>query len=142
MKNRESRFHSQRGQSIVEFALSMTAFVSLMVGAIQLALIGNAALAVSQLAYAGARYAAVNPTYTADQISTYMKGIAPSTINENSGENLNITVEPSTTPRTFGAQVKVSINYSLTNKLFLPHSFLGVTFPTSLNNISAAMMTE
>jgi len=132
----------QSGQSLVEFALSVTALLVLMLASLQLALIGNAALAVSQLAYAGARYAAINPSYNSAAVSTYMLSIAPSTINENSGADLTISVSPASVPRSFGSQLTVSVTYNLTSKLFLPTSFMGISFPTTLSNISNTMLSE
>ena len=51
-----------RGQSYVEFALIASALILLVLGGVQLAMILNAALAVSQYSYAGARYAAIHGT--------------------------------------------------------------------------------
>ncbi len=132
----------QSGQSLVEFAVYLGAFMMLMIGAVQLALIGNAALAVSQLAYAGARYAAVNPSFDSTAITSYVKSIAPTTVNENQGSDLTVSVTPATVPRSFGTQVSVSISYNLNSKLLLPNPFMGITLPTSLSNIANTMMSE
>jgi Flp pilus assembly protein TadG len=132
----------QRGQTLIEFALSLTVFIVLLFGIIQLAIIGNSALAVSQLAYAGVRYAAINPSKSSDLIISYMKSIAPVTIAENNCADLSISLSPSVAPRTFGTTVSVSITYSLSNKLLLPSPFLGISFPTSLTNIQNTMMSE
>jgi len=104
--------------------------------------IGNAALALSQLSYAGARYAAVNPSLTQSAIASYMKSNAAPTINENSGANLTITVSPNTAPRPFGTAVTVSVSYNLQNKLFLPNPFMGISLPTQLSNFTNTMMSE
>lgn len=132
------------GQTLVELAACLTVFVLLLFGVVQAALIANAALAVSQLTYAGARYASVHGVGSAqplDQsaIASYMKSIASPTINENSGNDLTITVSG---PRTFGTPVSVKVTYDLTSKLLVPNPFFGVTLPTSLPNFQTTMMTE
>ena len=130
-----------RGQSIVEFSITLSLAMILLFVTIQFALIGNAALSVTELAYAGARYAAVNPVKSETQVSDYMKSIAAPTINENSGADLTVTLNP-TSGRTFGNPVTVTVVYNLQSKLFLPNPFLGIKFPTSLSGIQTTMMTE
>ena len=127
---------------MVEFAMTLTLAMMVLIVTIQFAIIGDAALAVTQLAYAGARYAAVNPTYNESTIATYMKSIASPAISERDGVNLTVTIAPTTTPRTFGTSVQVSVVYSLQNKLFLPNPFLGISFPTQLSGIQTTMMSE
>ena len=48
-----------RGQSYVEFALVASALILLVLGGVQLAMILNANLSVSQYSYAAARYASI-----------------------------------------------------------------------------------
>jgi Flp pilus assembly protein TadG len=130
-----------RGQAMVEFALiAIVAIIVLVVG-IQFALIGQAALAVSQLSFAGARYASVNTSYTQSQIHDYMVQQGSPTITSNSGADLTITVTRSTNPdgSYFGQPVTVNISYNATNKLILPNPFLGITFPTTLTAQETAM---
>jgi Flp pilus assembly protein TadG len=134
--------NGERAQNLVEFALSLTVFSMLLFGTMQLAVIGNAALALSQLSYAGARYAAVNPSLTQGAIASYMKSNAAPTIRENNGANLTITVSPNTTPRPFGTAVTISVSYNLSSKLFLPNPFMGISFPTTLSNFTNTMMSE
>lgn len=63
---------SPRGQAAVEFALiSVVAMIVLFV-AVQLALIGEDALALGQMNYQGARWAAVNTCATDDEIINYI----------------------------------------------------------------------
>jgi hypothetical protein len=63
---------SPKGQAAVEFALiSVVAMIVLFV-AVQLALIGEDALALGQMNYQGARWAAVNTCATDDQILNYI----------------------------------------------------------------------
>jgi Flp pilus assembly protein TadG len=103
-----------RGQSMVEFALMVPLFIGIVFIAITFAVIGQAALAVSQLAYNGARYAAVNPTLSTSQVAAYIKSgnIGSPTITGNGGANLTVTVT-----RAGGSYqpVTVTISYSLQN---------------------------
>jgi Flp pilus assembly protein TadG len=131
-----------RGQAMVEFAITLSLAMILLFVTVQFALIGNAALAVTELAYVGARYASVNNTLDSTAIATYMKSIASPTINENNGGDLSITLTPQAAPRTFGTPLTVTISYNLQNKLFLPNPFLGIQFPTILQNIQTTMMSE
>jgi Flp pilus assembly protein TadG len=130
-----------RGQAMVEFALIATIAIIVLVVGIQFALIGQAALAVSQLSFAGARYASVNTSYTQSQIKSYMVQQGSPTITSNSGANLTITVTRSTNAdgSYFGQPVTVNISYNATSKLILPNPFLGITFPTTLTAQETAM---
>src|SRR5690348_6582983 len=102
------------GQSAVEFALVATvAMIVLFVGA-QFAMIGRTALALGQMTYQGARYAAVHPdcgdtacTITNPTIRQFMLNVGWSTFNNNSA-NLVVTVSPDIPPsHTFGQAVTV-----------------------------------
>src|SRR6266851_4394198 len=129
-----------RGQSLVEF--TMTLALILLFVTIQFALIGDAALAVTELAYVGARYAAVNPSFDQSTVATYMKSVASPTIGGNNGADLTITVNPTAPlPRAIGTAVSVTVSYKLNSKLFLPNPFLGITFPTTLSGIQTTMMS-
>jgi Flp pilus assembly protein TadG len=130
-----------RGQAMVEFALIATVAIMVLVVGIQFALIGQAALAVSQLSFAGARYASVNTSYTQSQIKTYMVQEGSPTITSNSGAHLTVTVTRSTNAdgTYFGQPVTVSVTYDATGKLILPNPFLGITFPTTLTAQETAM---
>jgi hypothetical protein len=129
---------------MVELAMTLTLALMVLIVTIQFAIIGDAALAVTQLAYAGARYAAVNPTYNQSTIATYMKSIASPAISDIQTTDIAVTpdVTPSTPQRTFGTSVQVSVVYQLKNKLFLPNPFLGISFPTTLSGIQTTMMSE
>src|SRR5271155_3110110 len=79
---------SERGQSLVEFVITLTLALMVLVVTIQLAIIGDTALAVTHLASAGARYAAFNPKSDYSAISKYMRTVAAPAIGEGSGANL------------------------------------------------------
>jgi hypothetical protein len=61
------------GQAMVEFALVLFVAMIVLFVSIQMAFIGQAALALGQLNYQAARYAAVNPTFGCNSVATYMK---------------------------------------------------------------------
>jgi Flp pilus assembly protein TadG len=128
-----------RGQAMVEFAMIASLVIAIVIGGVQSALIFNAYLALSDLTYQGARYAAVNPGYTPTDVQTYMQSIASPVLMDNSGGNLSITISPNVTPRAYGQSLTISVQYSLANKIVLPNPFLGISFPTSIGFTETAM---
>jgi Flp pilus assembly protein TadG len=139
------RRRCERGQSMAEFALMVPLFIAVVFVAITFAVIGQSALAVSQLAYNGARYAAVNPTLTTAQVSAYIKSgeIGSPTITGNGGANLTVSVS-----RAGGSYqpVTVTISYNLKNnplvgsmsKLFTALGFK-TSFPTTVSATEIVM---
>src|SRR4029077_13923045 len=65
-------FIAGRGQAAVEFALVATVAMIVLFVAVQLALIGEDALALGQMNYQGARWAAVNPCATYQEVANYI----------------------------------------------------------------------
>lgn len=129
-----------RGQAMVEFAMVLTVALMVLLLGIQYALIGQAALALNQLAYQGARYASVNPSADQSAVTSYMVQVGSPTVTKGNGQYLTVTVNPTTTPRTFGQTVTVNISFDASGQLFLPNPFLGViTFPTTLTTQESAM---
>jgi hypothetical protein len=127
---------------MVEFALlSGLVAIVLLVG-VQIALIGNAALSVSQLSYMGARYASVHPSAPSDQVIGYMQSVASPTITGGTSttQPLTITISPcAAAPNTLGSPVTVTVQYSLASKIFLPNPFMGViTFPANVSATQTA----
>jgi Flp pilus assembly protein TadG len=137
----------RRGQAMVEFALiASVALVVLLVG-IQFALIGQAALAVSQGSYYAARYAAVHNDVTTGDITPQVQNQMSPTIAVPSGalqvtlSDVN-TTDPTCTPsRTFGCKIQVVVAYDASSKVVLRNPFFGISFPTQLNS-TTQMMTE
>ena len=62
-----------RGQAMVEFAMVSTVAMFVLLVAIQYAMIGQAALAMSQAAFQGARYASVNPNAAQSDVQTVQR---------------------------------------------------------------------
>jgi len=139
-----------RGQSMVEFALISTVAMMVMFVGIQFALIGQAALAVSQGASALARYAAVNPgalgTNGTVTLNTAAQQLLSSSILTNGGADLTTTIASYTGTSTtttstpaYTDRVVITLSYSATSKIALPNPFFGIQFPTSLSASDSQM---
>jgi Flp pilus assembly protein TadG len=139
------RFRSRagRGQSMVEFAFIATIAMVVMLVGIQFALIGQAALAISQGSAALARYAAVNPgalgTYngTATLNTAATNLLSPTIV---SGLTVTVNSYQGTTGTQTSApiaaqdRVVISMSYDASSKIFLPkNGLLGISFPTQLS---------
>ena len=135
-----------RGQSMVEFALiSSVAMMVMMIG-VQFALIGQAALAVSQGSSALARYAAVNPgalgtngTVTVTSGSAAAQLISSSILTGSSYSDLTVTIASYTGTSTtttsspgYTDRVLITVSYNAAGKIALPNPFFGIRFPTTL----------
>jgi Flp pilus assembly protein TadG len=127
------------GQTIVEFAFIIPIFLLLMLGVVQMVVVGGAALAVNQAALSCARYASLNPSATQGTVASYLSGTASPLINDSGLQPLTLT--PAAVPRLTGAAVAVTVSYNLKSKLFLGTTFFGVTFPSQLS-ITQTMTSE
>ncbi len=147
-----------RGQAAVEFALVLTVAMIVLFVAIQFALIGQIALALGQMNYQAARYAAIHPgcgatacaaspdpDANATPVQPYAFSIASPTIKYANGTSAcpcgSVKSFTVTRPNgsAFGTQVVVSVTYDVTSQLFLPQNFLGLSFPTTLSSTETAM---
>jgi Flp pilus assembly protein TadG len=131
-------------QAAVEFAFAVPIVLVMLVLGIQFAIIGAAALALGQVNYQGARYAAVNTAADQTAVKNYMLAVASPTISANSGSYLTATLSPAP-PCAFGSTVTVSVTYDVNHLLALPNPFLkipplfpGISFPTTLTNSETA----
>jgi Flp pilus assembly protein TadG len=133
-----------RAQSAVEFAMiAPLVFIVMFVG-IQYAIIGQAALALSQGASAIARYAAVNPgtvsSGAASGLPAAVQAVLSPTILTNSGGDLTVTLTSNsgtstnaTTTPGLGDTCIISLSYNTSSKIFLPNTFFGVPlFPSTM----------
>ena len=134
----------ERGQAMAEFALLAPLFLFVVFVAITFAVIGQSALAVSQLAYNGARYAPVNPKLTSAQVKTYILSgaIGAPSITANGGSNLTVNV----TQAASGHPVTVTVTYDLSSNSIvssMTNLFSGLgfhnTFPTTLSSTEIVM---
>jgi Flp pilus assembly protein TadG len=140
----------RRGQAMVEFALIATLSMVVLLVGIQFAIIGQAALAVSQASYLGARAASVNSTLTSNSLQTAIANqisptISGATVTLTNTTDATCTAGPGGT-RSFGCPINVTVTYDATPKLFLPAQWtmLGtgasvITFPTNLTSTQSAM---
>ena len=126
------------GQTAVEVALVAPILVLMMVGVIQVILIGSAALAVNQAAVACARYASLNPSLSQSSLDTYLKNIASPLINDAELQTVALTPAPT---RATGTSLSVTVTYVLSAKLFLSSSFFGITFPNRVS-VTETMTSE
>jgi Flp pilus assembly protein TadG len=124
-------------QSAVEFAIALPILLVTLVVGVQFAIIGAASLALGQVNYQGARYAAVNTSKTQDEVKTYMLSVAAPSIAADSGARLGVTLSPAP-PCAFGTSVTVSLTYNSTPLLALPNPFMGIRFPTTLTSSESA----
>jgi len=135
----------RRGQAMVEFALIATVALIVLMAGVQFAIIGQAALAVSQGSYVAARSAAVNTSVTNANINSVVSGqLSPTITAPSNALTINMVTAGDSTcvpARIFGCQITVTITYDATSKLALPNPFLGVSFPTILTS-SEQMMTQ
>lgn len=140
---------NKKGQAIAEFAIMLPLILILVVGAVQIGLLIQSYLTISQITRDGARYAAANPTKDDSQIANYIRGTSPSYsggINPASfyGGDFSISVTPAYPPggnlpalRRSGYTIMVTVSYNLKGtraKLFIPTNFLGLQLPTSITN--------
>ncbi len=126
-----------KAQAAVEFAIILTVALIVLVIGVQFAIIGNAALALGQANYQGARWAAVNPSATQSQVNSYILSVASPTISANNGSYLTTTLSPAP-PCAFGNSLTVSLTFDVKHLIAVPNPFLGISFPTSLSNSESA----
>ncbi|HYL58774.1 MAG TPA: TadE/TadG family type IV pilus assembly protein [Candidatus Acidoferrales bacterium] len=132
------RIATHQGQALVEFAFILPLLLILMLGVVQLVLVGGAALAVNQSAVTCARYAALNPTASQSNIDSYLKNTASPLINDAYLAPVGVIPGPN---RTTGAPVSVTVSYDMNNKLFLSRSFFGLEFPDHVS-VTQTMTSE
>ena len=141
---------SAGGRRLAEFALIAPIVIIVMLVGVQFALIGQAALALSQGASALARYAAVNPGVVGSNgtvtLTTPIKQLLSSSILSNGGNDLTVTIASytgTTTTTTSSPQytdrLVVSLSYNAASKIALPNPFFGVRFPTALSASDSQM---
>ena len=139
-----------RGQAAVEFAIVATVAIMVMVVGVQFAMIGQAALAVSQGASALARYAAVHPGVVGPNgtvtLTDPMEQMLSSSILTNNGGDLTVTITSytgTTTTTTSSPQYTdrwiINLSYNTASKIALPNPFLGIRFPSAVSASDSQM---
>jgi Flp pilus assembly protein TadG len=135
----KASLRARAGQTLLEFALIIPVFLLLMLGVVQMVIVGGAALAVNQAAISCARYASLNPSAAQSSVGSYLTANASPLISDSGLQPVGVS--PLTVPRATGSAVTVTITYKLQTKLFLGTTFLGVTFPSQLS-ITQTMTSE
>ncbi|HVA77697.1 MAG TPA: TadE family protein [Candidatus Binataceae bacterium] len=126
-----------RAQAAVEMAIILPIALVVLVVGIQYAIIGEAALALGQANFQGARYAAVNTSANQSTVQSYMVSVASPLISASNGQYLTSTLNP-TPPCAFGSTVTVSLTYNASHLVALPNPFLGISFPKTLSSSESA----
>ena len=129
----------ERAQAAVEFALIAPVVIVVMLVGIQFAIIGAASLGLGDVAYQGARWAAINSSSTPAQVRTYMISVASPLIASSNGSYLTVSIPAGTMPCTFGGTVQVPVSFDIAHLVVLPNPFMGmIHFPTALTNSESA----
>jgi Flp pilus assembly protein TadG len=128
-----------RGQAFVEMTFMISALLVVIIVGIEGAVLGQRSYALTQVAYQGARYAAVNPAYDPTTITNYVLQIAPAQIDQNSGAQLKVNVSPTSIPRVTGTPVTVTITYTFPHPLSFSPTLFGLSFPKKISATDVTM---
>jgi hypothetical protein len=100
---------AHRGQSYVEMIFTVLGISVVIITAIEGSIVLNRGMAVKQLAYQGARYAAANPGFNSTTVLAYVTQAEPQVLKQGT---IQVSMSPATTPRTHGSAVSVSVNFT------------------------------
>jgi hypothetical protein len=100
---------AHRGQSFVEMIFTVLGVSVVIITAIEGSIVLNRGMAVKQLAYQGARYAAANPGFSSATILAFVSQAEPSVLTQGT---IQVSMSPSTTPRSTGTAVSVSVSFT------------------------------
>lgn|GEM_PF-4016818 len=100
---------AHRGQSFVEMIFTVLGVSVVIITAIEGSIVLNRGMAVKQLAYQGARYAAANPGFNSSTILAFVSQAEPSVLTQGT---IQVSMSPSTTPRATGTVVSVSVTFT------------------------------
>ena len=100
---------ANRGQSYVEMVFTVLGISVVIITAIEGSIILNRGMAVKQLAYQGARYAAANPGFDSSTVLAFVAQAEPSALTQGT---IKVSMSPTTTPRTHGSAVSVSVSFT------------------------------
>ncbi|MDH7570056.1 MAG: TadE/TadG family type IV pilus assembly protein [Armatimonadota bacterium] len=114
----QPKVHSERGQALVEFALSATLFLFLVLGVAQLALLGRVQLVLTHASREGVRYASVRGVATspaeAQQADALIKNYVlarAAALRTPPLQESDITITPSGVARPSNSSITVSVVY-------------------------------
>jgi len=134
---RRSRFSS--GQAILEMSFTVCVFAFVVAVLVEGALLCTRAYAVTQLAYQGARYAAVNPAFDAATVTNYIVNTAAPSIGGSGSSQLKVTITPTSIPRTTGTPITVTVAYTSPSPFSMSSPLLGFKVPSVLSATDTAM---
>ena len=97
------------GQSYVEMVFTVLGVSVVIITAIEGSIVLNRGIAVKQLAYQGARYAAANPGFNSATILAFVSRAEPSALMQGT---IQVSMNPYTAPRTHGSAVAVSVSFT------------------------------
>jgi hypothetical protein len=123
---------AHRGQSYVEMVFTVLGVSVVIITAIEGSIVLNRGIAVKQLAYQGARYAAANPGFNSATVLAFVSKAEPSALTQGT---IHVTMDPATTPRTQGSAVSVSVSF--TGPTVAVPSL--VSFPATISSTNIAM---
>ena len=121
-----------RGQSYVEMIFTVLGVSVVIITAIEGSIVLNRGMAVKQLAYQGARYAAANPGYDSSTILAFVSQSEPQILTQG---NIQVSMSPNTTPRSTGTAVSVSVTF--TGPTIAVPSV--ISFPSTISATNIAM---
>jgi hypothetical protein len=123
---------SSSGQSTTETMMMTLSAAVVIVTAIQGAIVLCRGMAVRQLAYQGARYAAANPGYDNATVINFVTQSVPSALSRG---QLSVTMNPDSTPRSQGSAVSITVSFTGPT-VALPTI---ITFPATVSATDTAM---
>jgi hypothetical protein len=123
---------AHRGQSYVEMIFTVLGVSVVIITAVEGSIVLNRGMAVKQLAYQGARYAAANPGYSSSTILAFISQAEPKILTQGT---IRVSMSPNTTPRSTGTAVSVSVTF--TGPTMAVPSV--VTFPSTVTATNVAM---
>ncbi|HZO81407.1 MAG TPA: hypothetical protein VFB33_06895 [Candidatus Binataceae bacterium] len=123
---------ASRGQSATEMAMMSLVAAALIAVALQGAITLNRGMAVRELAYQGARYAAANPNYDSSTVISYIRRSVPSAL---ANGELDVTMSPSSAPRSQGSAVSITIAFT-GSTVAIPSV---ISFPATVSATDIAM---
>ena len=123
---------AHRGQSYVEMIFTVLGVSVVIITAIEGSIVLNRGMAVKQLAYQGARYAAANPGYNSSTILAFVSQSEPQILSQG---NIQVSMSPNTTPRSTGTAVSVSVTF--TGPTIAVPSV--ISFPSTISATNIAM---
>ncbi|MBI3160061.1 MAG: pilus assembly protein [Chloroflexi bacterium] len=135
----ESRAHllreQERGQSLVELAVSMVLIMTLLAGAVDIGRIFYTYVSILDASQEGAVYAAIEPGVDADIIARATNS-STAPIDLRNDPNVSVTVSPVAASRCAGAQATVAVTYNYTFTMpfvgtFVPFASIPITATTS-----------